>query len=159
MKQILRILEKDARTTPQQISDMTDIPIGEVEDVIKKAESEKVIVKYRTMINWDRIEENRVRALIEVKLQPQRDVGFDAIAERISRFPQAYTVYLVSGQYDLLVIVEGQSMQEVAAFVSQKLAPLESVQGTVTHFLLKCYKEEGEILGDSEKVERLPFVL
>ncbi len=97
-------------------------------------------------------------ALIEVKIAPQRDVGFDAIAERIYRFPQAYTVYLLSGTYDLLVIVTGKTIQEVANFVSQKLAPIEGVQSTVTHFMLKKYKEDGEVLGAREEIKRQPLL-
>jgi DNA-binding Lrp family transcriptional regulator len=101
MKEIFEILERDARTTHQQISTMTGIPIAEVEKVIGEAEKERAIVKYKTMINWDRLGEEQVLALIEVKIQPQREVGFDAVAERIYRFPQARSVYLVSGTYDL----------------------------------------------------------
>ena len=158
MKEILTILEKDARTTPQQISTMTGIPLEEVKGAIKKAEEERVILKYKAMINWDKVEP-QVLALIEVRVQPQREVGFDAVAERIYRFPQARSVYLISGTYDLAVLVVGKTMQEVAAFVAQKLAPLEGVQGTVTHFLLKRYKEDGEILEGKEEVKRLPLTL
>jgi len=158
MKEILRILEKDARKTPQQIATMTAIPVDQVEEAIKKAESDRTILKYKTMVNWDKLGEEQVRALVEVKVVPQRDVGFDAIAERIYRFPQARSVYLVSGTYDLAVLVEGATMQEVASFVSQKLAPLESVQGTVTHFLLKRYKEDGEIIELEERPKRVPLM-
>jgi len=159
MKEIFEILEKDARTTPEQISSMTGIPLAEVEKAIKKAEGERTIVKYKAMINWQRLGEEQVWALIEVRVQPQREVGFDAIAERIYRFPQVRTAYLFSGTYDLAVFVAGKTMQEVAAFVAQKLAPLEGVQGTVTHFLLKRYKEDGEILEGKEEVGRLPLTL
>lgn len=159
MKEILEILEKDARATPQQISSMTDIPLEEVKRVIKKAEEERTIVKYKTIVNWQRMGEEQVWALIEVRLQPQREVGFDAIAERIYRFPQVRSAYLVSGTYDLAVLVMGKTMEEVATFVAQKLAPLEGVQGTVTHFLLKRYKEDGEILDGKEEVKRLPIIL
>jgi DNA-binding Lrp family transcriptional regulator len=103
--------------------------------------------------------EEQVSALIEVKVAPQRDVGFDAIAERIYRFPQARSVYLLSGTYDLLVLVAGKTMHEVADFVSQKLAPIEGVQGTVTHFMLKRYKEDGEILAGGEETKRQPVIL
>lgn len=157
IKEVLRILEKDARATPQQIAAMTGIPAAEVEKIIKKAEEERVIVKYKTVINWEKLGEERVRALIDVKVQPQRDVGFDAAAERVYRFPQTHSVYLVSGAYDLAVLVVGKTMQEVAGFVSQKLAPLESVQGTVTHFLLKRYKEDGEVLEGEDGAKRLPL--
>ena len=158
-KEILKILENDARTTARQISDMTGTPGAEVTKVIKKAEKDRTILKYKTIINWDKLGEEQVRALIEVRITPQRDVGFDAIAERIYRFPQARTVYLLSGTYDLLVLVEGRNMHEVADFVSQKLAPIEGVQGTVTHFVLKRFKEDGEILEGGEEVKRQPVIL
>jgi len=159
IKEILKILEKDARTTAKQISTMTGTPTAEVSKLIKKAEQDRTILKYKTMINWEKLGEELVWALIEVKVTPQRDVGFDVIAERIYRFPQARTVYLVSGTYDLLVIVVGKTMHEVADFVSQKLAPIEGVQGTVTHFMLKRYKEDGEILEGKEGVRRQPVTL
>ncbi len=159
MKEVFEILEKDARATPEQISTMTGVPLAEVKRTIEKAEKERTIVKYKAMINWERLGEEQVRALIEVRVQPQRDVGFDALAERVYRFPQVFSAYLVSGTYDLAVLVVGKTMQEVAAFVSQKLAPLEGVQGTVTHFLLKRYKEDGEILEGKEEAKRLPLTL
>ena len=159
MKEILRILEDDARTTTKQISTMTGTPTAEVARLIKKAEQDRTILKYKTIIDWEKLGEELVWALIEVKVTPQRDVGFDAVAERIYRFPQARTVYLVSGTYDLLVIVVGKTMHEVASFVSQKLAPIEGVQGTVTHFMLKRYKEDGEILEGKEEVRRQPVIL
>jgi len=158
MKEVFRILEQDARRTPQQIATMTGIPLAEVKKAIKKAEGDRTILKYKTMVDWDKLGEEQVWALIEVKVLPQRDVGFDAIAERIYRFPEARSVYLLSGTYDLAVTVVGSNMREVAAFVSEKLAPLESVQGTVTHFLLKRYKEDGEILGVEERPKRVPIM-
>ena len=158
MKEILRILEKDARKTPQQIATMTGTPVEQVKEAIKKAENDRTILKYKTVVNWDKLGEEQVRALVEVRVTPQRDVGFDSIAERIYRFPEARSVYLVSGTYDLAVLVEGATMQEVASFVSQKLAPLESVQGTVTHFLLKRYKEDGEVIGVEERPKRVPLM-
>jgi DNA-binding Lrp family transcriptional regulator len=158
-KEILRILENDARTTNKQIATMTGIPTAEVARLIKQAEKDRTILKYKTVINWDQAGEEQVWSLIEVKITPQRDVGFDAIAERIYRFPQARTVYLVSGTYDLLVLVMGKTMHEVADFVAQKLAPIEGVQGTVTHFVLKRYKEDGEILEGREAVKRQPVIL
>ncbi|MBI4286375.1 MAG: Lrp/AsnC family transcriptional regulator [Chloroflexi bacterium] len=158
-KEILQILEKDARTTSKQIAAMTGLPVPEVTRLIKQAEEKRLIVKYKTVVNWDKVGEDQVWALIEVRITPQRDVGFDAIAERIYRFPQARTVYLVSGTYDLLVMVVGKTMHEVADFVSLKLAPLEGVQGTVSHFMLKRYKEDGEILAGEEEARRQPVVL
>ncbi len=159
LKDILKILENDARATTKQISTMTGIPSDEVAKLIKQAEKDRIVLKYKTMINWDKVENEQVSALIEVKVAPQREVGFDSVAERIYRFPQARTVYLLSGTYDLLVLVVGKTMREVADFVSQKLAPLEGVQGTVTHFMLKRYKEDGEITEGEEEVKRQPLIL
>jgi DNA-binding Lrp family transcriptional regulator len=158
-KDILKILENDARTTVKQISTMTGTSQSEVARIIKQAEKDGTILKYKTIINWSKVGEEQVSALIEVKVAPQRDVGFDAIAERIYRFPQTRSVYLLSGTYDLLVLVTGKTMHEAADFVSQKLAPIEGVQGTVTHFLLKRYKEDGEILEGKEEAKRQPVIL
>jgi len=159
IKDLLKILENDARTTTKQIAAMTGTPSAEVAKLIKQAEKERTILKYKTVINWEKVGEEQVWALIEVKVTPQRDVGFDSIAERIYRFPQARTAYLVSGTYDLLVLVMGKTEHEVADFVSQKLAPIEGVQETVTHFMLKRYKEDGEILEGKEEVKRQPVTL
>jgi DNA-binding Lrp family transcriptional regulator len=158
MNEILKILEQDARKTPEQLATMTGIPLAEVKETIREAESDRTILKYKTMINWDKLGDEQVWALVEVRVAPQRDVGFDAIAERLYRFPEARTVYLVSGTYDLAVLVVGKTMQEVAGFVSAKLAPIEGVQGTVTHFLLKRFKEDGEILEGEEAPRRVPIV-
>ncbi len=156
MKQILEILESNARLGVEQISTMTNMPATEVEKTIRQAEKSRTILRYKTVINWSKLGEERVQALVEVKVTPQRDVGFDAIAERIYRFPQVHSAYLVSGTYDLAILVVGRTMQEIAAFVAEKLAPLETVQGTVTHFLLKRYKEDGEIFEGGEEIKRLP---
>jgi DNA-binding Lrp family transcriptional regulator len=158
LQEILKVLENDARMTHKQISTVTGVSEAEVAKTIKQAEQEQVILKYKTIVNWDKVVNENVFALIEVKVAPQRDVGFDAIAERIYRFPQARTVYLLSGTFDLLVMVSGKNIQEVANFVSQKLAPIEGVQGTVTHFLLKKYKEDSEILMPKEELKREPFL-
>jgi len=157
MKEIFEALENDARLTPEKIATMTGIPIQDVKDAIKKAEEDKTILKYKTVINWAKLGEEEVLALVEVKVVPQRDVGFDSIAERIYRFPQARSVYLASGTYDLAILVAGETMQEIALFVSEKLAPLDAVQGTVTHFILKKYKEDGDIFEGGEGTKRLPI--
>ena len=159
IKEILKILENDARTTTKQISTMTGTPGAEVAKLIKQAEKDRVILKYKTVINWDKVEDEQVWALIGVKVTPQKDVGFDSMAEHIYRFPQARTVYLVSGTFDLIVLVVGKTSHEVAEFVSQKLAPIEGVQETVTQFLLKRYKEDGEIIEGKEEVKRQPVTL
>ncbi len=159
MEEILKILEDDARTTPEQIATMTGKSVDEVKTAINEAEGNRVVVKYKTMINWEKMGRDEVWAFIEVRLQPQREVGFDAVAERIYRFPEVRSAYLVSGAYDLAVLVTGKTMQEVAGFVSRKLSTLEMVQGTVTHFLLKRYKEDGEILEGGDKPVRQPMTL
>src|SRR3989304_9851274 len=119
MKEILSILEDDARTTKKQIATMTGVPITGVAKIITQAEKDKIILKYKAIINWDKGENERVWALIQVKAMPQKDVGFDAIAQRINQFPQAHTVYLVSGTSDLLILAVGKTEHEVADFVSQ----------------------------------------
>lgn len=159
LKELLKILESNARITMKQLSAMTGIPRSEVTKLIRQAEEDHTILKYKTLINWERLGEEQVWALIEVRVTPQRDVGFDAIARRIYLFPQARTVYLVSGTYDLLVIVTGKTMHEVADFVSQKLAPIEGVQETTTHFMLKRYKEDGEIMEGGAEEKRQSVVL
>ena len=159
LKDILKILENDARTTLKQISTMTDTPSAEVTKAIKPAEKDRTILKYKTVINWDKVADEQVWALIEVKLTPQKDVGVDSIAERIYRFPQTRTAYLISGAYDLMVLVVCKTSHEIADFVSQKLAPIEGVRETVTQFLLKRYKEDGEIIEGREEVKRQPVTL
>ena len=157
MEQIFEILQGNARATPEQISTMLGIPISEVEKAIKKAEENKTILKYKTIINWSKLGKEEVWALIEVRVTPQHDVGFDAIAEHIYRFPQVQYAYLVSGTYDLAILVKGENMQEISSFVTEKLAPLEKVQSTVTHFLLKRYKDDGEIIEPTKELKRLPI--
>ena len=159
IKDILQIMEKDARITPRQLSAMTGTPTAEITKQIKQAEKERVILKYKTVINWDKVANEQVWALIEVKLTPQKDVGFDSVAEHIYRFPQTRSVYLVSGTNDLFVLAVGKSNHEVADFVSQKLSHIEGVQATVTQFVLKRYKEDGEIIEGKEEIKRKPVIL
>jgi DNA-binding Lrp family transcriptional regulator len=159
LKDILKILENDARTPTKQISDMTGMTQYEVSRLVKKAWQDRIILKYKAIVNWDKAENEHVFALIEVKLEPQKDVGFDSVAERIYRFPQARSVYLVSGTYDLLVLVVGKNNHEIANFVSQKLSHIDGVKATNTQFVLKRYKEDGEILEDKEEVNRQQVIL
>jgi DNA-binding Lrp family transcriptional regulator len=157
--EILKVLENDARATTKQLAAMTGLPGTEVTRLIKQAENDRVILKYKTIVNWSRAGEEQIWALIEVKITPQQEVGFDSVAERIYRFPQVRTAYLLSGTYDLLVVATGQNMHEIADFVAQELAPIEGVQGTVTHFVLKRYKEDGEILEGGGEAKRQPVIL
>ena len=159
LSEILRILENDARTSTKQIAAMTGISTTEISKLVKQAQKDRVILKYKAVVNWDKVEDERVWALIDVKVIPQKDVGFDAIAERVYRFPQARSVYLASGEYDLAVLVVGKTEHEVADFVSQKLATIEGVQGTTTHFILRRYKEDGEILEEMAEIKRQRVVL
>jgi DNA-binding Lrp family transcriptional regulator len=160
LKEILKILENDARTTVQQIATMTGLSTAEVNKAIKQAEKDRVILKYKTVVNWDRVEEEEmVRALIEVKVKPEPEVGFDSIAGRIAQYEQVRSLFLASGTNDLFLVVAGKTERKVADFVAQNLAHLEGVQGTVTHFVLKRYKDDGEILEGGEGVKRQPVIL
>ena len=127
----------------------------EVEQDIKRLEKDKVILSYNTLINWEKFGDNMVTAIIEVNLMPQREVGFDAIAERIYRFDEVRTVYLMSGSFDLMVIIEGKSLKDVANFVSTRLSTIEGVTQTRSHFILKPYKKDGVIINDEERDRRL----
>ena len=159
LKKILKILEEDSRITPEQIATMLGISCEEVVSTIKKAEEEGKILKYKALVNWDKVNDEHVWALIEVQVSPQRETGYDAIAEKIYRFPQAHSVYLMSGAYDLAVLVTGKSMHEIADFVGQKLSPIEGVRAAATHFIMKRYKEDGVILNGPEGVKRQPVIL
>jgi DNA-binding Lrp family transcriptional regulator len=154
---ILEILTRDAKISNEDISKQLNITEDRVIKSVKKLEKDKIILKYKTLVNWERIKEHEVRALIEVKVTPMRGVGFDSVAESIYRYPEVSSVYLLSGTYDLLVQVEGPNLKDVSLFVSEKLATLENVQSTVTHFMLKKYKEDGEILVEQPESKRLPI--
>lgn len=157
MDEILEILSNDARCTPKDIAKLTGKSEAQVKKAIQKYEKSGVIVKYKTVINDELIREagSYVRALIEVSIAPQKDVGFDHVAERIYSFPEVTGCYLLSGTYDLLVIVEGANLQNVSNFIASKLSPLANVRSTTTHFLLKKYKEDGHILKKSAQRRRL----
>lgn len=156
MNEIIEILEKDARATPEEIAKMVNMTPKAVKSVIKKLEKDGVILKYKTIINKEIIKDegSDVRALIEVRLTPQKNLGFDHLAERVYRFPEVTSCYLMSGTYDLLVVVEGKNIHTVSNFVAEKLSPMENVRGTVTHFILKKYKEDGDILKQPERSKR-----
>ncbi len=157
--EILRILEDNARVSDEDIATMLDIPAEEISRIIKSMEEQKIIRKYKAIINWEKFGREKVYAMIDVKIHPERDRGYDSIAERLMRFSEVRNLFLVSGMYDLFVLVEGNNMKEVAGFVAQKLAPLPQVTSTTTHFLLKKYKEDGDILFDREEAERQPISL
>lgn len=154
--EIVEILEKDARLAVEDVAKMVSLNVEETEALIKKLEDHKIIVRYISVIDWTKIDEySGVRAMIDVKVTPKRGVGFDEVAERIYRFKEVNSVYLMSGAYDLSVIIEGQSMNEVARFVSQKLSALDSVISTTTHFILNKYKHDGVIFEPENKDKRI----
>lgn len=155
MEEILEVLEKNSRYTDQEIAIMTGKTVEEVREAIRDYEEKSIIAGYTTLINWENTGRETVTALIEVKITPQRGVGFDKVAERIYQFPQVKACYLMSsGGFDLTVIVEGKTMKEVAMFVSDKLAIQEYVTGTATHFVLKKYKDHGTIFREKKTDDR-----
>lgn len=154
-EQILELLEQDARTAPERIAQALGRTEDEVRDIIAQAESDRVILRYTTLIDWSRAGRSDVWAWVELKVQPEPDVGFDGVASRISRFPQTWSVYLTSGTYDIGVLVRGGTMHEISDFVSQKLAPLAPVQSTVTHFIMRRYKVNGAEFGRDAESDRL----
>lgn len=153
--EILHILEQDARTTPARIAAMTGLEEDVVRKTVDELEASGAIRSYKARVDWEKAGEARVFAFIDVAAQPERGTGYDRIAERIYRYPEVHSVYLVSGSQDLRVVVEGATMQEVANFVAEKLAPIDGVRGTATHFLLKKYKDDGVLFVDSEPDRRL----
>jgi DNA-binding Lrp family transcriptional regulator len=154
MMKLLQLLESDSTLTPEQLASMTNLPVEEVKAAIQKYEEEKVILGYKAVVDWDSTERENVTALIEVKVTPQRGEGFDRVAERIYQYDEVESVYLMSGGYDLTVIISGRTLKEVAHFVSEKLAPLEDVTGTATHFILHKYKENHLIFEKREEQEK-----
>jgi DNA-binding Lrp family transcriptional regulator len=155
-QKILDLLRKEGRLPATEIARRLDCDEGRIVEEIQRLEKSHVILGYRAVVNPQNLGEDYVLSLIEVRTRPQRNVGFDAIAARIYRFPEVKTCYLLSGTYDLLLIVEGSSLKEVSRFVSEKLSTLDYVEGTVTHFMLKKYKEDGFVVGGDEELERLP---
>lgn len=154
-KRILELIEYDAKLSDKSLATMLEVDEAVVKDAIAKMEHDKIILGYNTVINWEKMGCDGVTAMIDVKVIPEREVGFNAIAERIYRFPEVRCVYLMSGTYDLSVVVTGNSMKDVARFVSHKLSCLEHVQGTVTHFVLKRYKQDNFIFDEPEEDKRL----
>lgn len=153
-QKILELLEKNSRISIERIAVMLGLKVEEVAEAMDKMEKERIILGYNTLINWEKAGKEVVQALIEVKVTPQRGLGFDKIAERIYQYPEVKSVYLMSGGFDLTVLVEGKTMKEVALFVAQKLSPMESVLSCATHFVLKKYKQEGIVFEDETKDER-----
>lgn len=155
MKEILELLESNAKLSVRDIAIMLSMDEAEIENKIKEMEKNKIIIGYFTLVNWEKVGEEKVSAVIEVRMTPQRDVGFDAVAERIARFPEVRSLRLVSGTYDLSVTIEGTSMREVNHFVATKLSTIEGVVSTTTHFIMKTYKQDGVIMGEEDEDRRL----
>jgi DNA-binding Lrp family transcriptional regulator len=158
-KKLLKLLEKDCTLTQTQLAAMCDTTPEDVAERIAALTADGVLLGYKAMVNWERTEEETVEALIEVQVTPQRDKGFDRIAERIYQYEEVESCYLMSGGYDLTVILTGRTLREVALFVSQKLSTIEGVNSTATHFILKKYKQQDVIFAPKEEQkERLIFV-
>jgi len=157
MNEIVELLQKDARLTPEDIASMLNKSVEDVRDKIRQMEDDGTIIKYSAVINEEKLpkQKDKVVAFIEIQVQPEREKGFDAFAERIYQFPQVTSLYLMSGRYDLLAVVEGDNLKDVAFFVSDKLSTLDNVKSTTTHFLLKKYKENGTMLFKQNKLERM----
>lgn len=155
MKELLELLENAARRPVSELAAILNRSEYEVDRQIADLEKNKIILGYNTLINWEKFGSETVTAVIEINLTPQREVGFDALAERIYRFDEVRTVYLMSGSFDLLVIIEGKSLKEVANFVATRLATIEGVTATRSHFMLKAYKKDGTVIEDKEQDRRL----
>lgn len=153
--EILNILHDDAKVSAKEIASMLGEEEAAVAAEIKNLEDEKVILQYKTLVNWAKMDNAYAEGLIEVKVEPQRELGYDRIAERIYRFDEVKAVYLMSGAYDLSVHVEASTMKQISEFVFEKLAVMEGVRSTATYFIMRKYKEHGVVFVDEEKDERL----
>lgn len=158
MREILTVLETDAHASPERIAALTGIAEDEVRAAIAGWEADGVIRRYKTVVDWDRFGDERVTAFVDVTVAPERSRGFDDVAARIARFREIRAVHLISGAQDLRVELEGASMREVADFVAQKLSAVDRVTATSTHFLLRRYKDDGQLLIDAEPDQRLPVM-
>ena len=152
---ILDILTGDARTSVAQMATMLGVSQAEVSETIERLEKQRIIIKYPALINWEKVDIEQVEALIEVRITPMRDRGFDAVAEQIYRFDEVSSVYLMSGGYDLMVMLKARTLKQLALFVAEKLSTIEGVMSTATHFVLKKYKNEGVIMDEMAGDERL----
>ena len=153
--EILRYLEKNSRIDLEELSILLGMDKISLVNEIEKMEQERIICGYHTMVNWEKAGEEKVTALIEVRVTPQRGEGFERLAERIYNYPEVTSVYLISGAYDFLVTLEGRTLMEISRFVSEKLSPIDDVISTSTHFILKKYKDHGTIMGAKKGSERM----
>ena len=153
-EKILSIIEKNSRISLEDLAALFGEDLEAVTAAVMEMENDKIICGYHTIINWDKVEMQKVNALIEVRVTPQRNLGFDKIARRIYNYPEVTSVYLMSGGFDFAIFIEGKTLQEVAEFVSSKLSVMDSVLSTATHFVLKKYKDHGTIMTPEQKEER-----
>ena len=158
-KRLLELIEHDAKLSVESIAEELGTSIDEVVSMIAELESKKVICGYDTIINWDKVTEEKCNALIEVKVTPQRGTGFDRIADRISKFSEVDSFFLMSGGYDFMVIINGRSMKEVSSFVFEKISTIDYIQSTTTHFVLKKYKDHGTLMSSKPDNKRTNIVL
>ena len=152
---VLEILTDDARVSVAQMATMLGVSQSEVADTVERLEKQRIIIKYPAMVNWEKVDVEQVEALIEVRITPMRDRGFDAVAEQIYRFEEVSSVYLMSGGYDLMVMLKARTLKQLALFVAEKLSTIEGVMSTATHFVLKKYKNEGVIIDEAAEDHRL----
>ncbi len=155
MDKLLQLLERDPLLTSEKLAKMLGMKADAVKRKIAAYQKDEILLGYQAVINYDRLNEERVRAVIEIRISPQREGGFDRTAERIAQFDEVTSCFLMSGAYDILIFVEGKTLTQVASFVSGKLAPLEHVQSTATHFMLKTYKAHGVLMFRSGQRERM----
>lgn len=156
-KLLCTLLEENSRTSPRELSEMVDLPEDNVEERIRRLEKEGIIRKYITLVNWEKAGDGGVAAIIEVKVSPERDFGYDKIAERLARFKQVRSLHLISGVYDLQMLVTGKTIHDISRFVSEQIAPMDHIRETATILIMKTYKENGHVFSEREGGERLPL--
>nr|WP_269140576.1 Lrp/AsnC family transcriptional regulator [Archaeoglobus neptunius] len=154
----MKMLEENSRMSNEEIAEVLALPVERVEEIVRKFEDERVVLKYKAIVDWEKVQEDFVYALINVKVSLTRERGYDDIAKRIAKFPEVHAVRLVSGEYDFQVVVRGKSLKDVAFFVAEKISTIPEVRDTFTHFVLRTYKEEGVNLFSDEEDRRLAFV-
>lgn len=157
-EKILTFIEKNSRIDLKELAIVLGVEEAAVVNELEKMEEERIICGYHTLIDWDKVGIEKVTALIEVRVTPQRGMGFDKVAERIYNYPEVNSVYLISGGFDLMVTIEGRTLREVSQFVSDKLSPLDSVLSTKTNFILKKYKDHGTVMAEKTKDERIQMI-
>jgi DNA-binding Lrp family transcriptional regulator len=154
-REVLELLLSDARATTEDVARQTGLDEEAVTAAIEQLEAEGVVRGYQAIVDWDRLDEEHVRAEVELDVTLDRETGYDDVAERLAKFPEVYSLELVSGGYDLLMVVEAESMNDVSQFISEQVAPVPEVTGTVTHFVMETYKDRGVAFGDGDEDDRL----